>query len=110
MPCNTIQRSKVEFLAKSTDVQLLIKGLQSLGLSHVEQVGELVVFRTQQGIGSYHRATGKLILPESFDGNAIRRAYSEQVVQTQAARHGWRVSSWTTNTQGHRQVIVQRRG
>lgn len=109
MPCNTIQRSKVEFLAKSTDVALLIKGLQSLGISHVEQSGELVVFRTIDGVGSYSKATGKLNLPQSCDVNAIKRAYSEQVVQSQASKHGWRIS-WRTNAEGHRQAMVQRRG
>ena len=109
MPCNTIQRSKVEFLAKSTDVGLLRRGLEALGFQEIVQVGELLAFRTREGVGNYDKATGKLILPESCDGNAVKRAYSEQVIQSQAIKHGWRIS-WRTNEQGRRQAMVQRRG
>ena len=109
MPCNTIQRSKIEFLAKSTDIGLLRKCLEAMGLKDIAQVGELLIFRTLDGVGNYNKATGKLILPQSFDVNAIKRAYSEQVVQSQAIKHGWRIS-WRTNEQGHRQAMVQRRG
>jgi hypothetical protein len=48
-------------------------------------------------------------LPQACDVNAIKCAYAEQVVQSQAIKHGWRVS-WRTNAQGHRQAMVQRRG
>ncbi len=109
MPCNTIQRSKVEFLAKSTDLGLLTKALRSLGFADIAQVGEMLLFRSPQGTGNYNQASGQLILPQSLEGNAIKRAYSEQVVDSQAAAHGWRIE-WRTNEQGNRQAMVQRRG
>ncbi len=109
MPCNTIQRSKVEFLATTTDTSLLTEALRSLGFTDIAQQGELILFRTVAGPGNFHKGTGKLILPQSFDVNTIKRAYSEKVVQSQAAKHGWKIA-WSTNTQGHRQAIVQRRG
>lgn len=109
MPCNTIQRSKVEFLATSTDLALLTDALRSRGYSTLAPEKELVVFRTPYGIGSYHKETGKLIVPQACDVNGIKRAYSEQVVQSQAAKHGWKIA-WSTNVQGHRQAMVQRRG
>ena len=109
MPCNTIQRSKVEFLATSTDISLLIEALRLLDFESVAFQGEILVFRTQSGPGSFARSTGKLIVPESCDVNAIKRAYSVQVVQSQAVRHGWK-TAWGTNAQGHRQAVVRRRG
>jgi hypothetical protein len=109
VPCNTIQRSKVEFLAASTDTGLLVEALLALGFTDVVRQGELVLFRTATGPGNFHKGTGKMILPQSCDINAIKRAYSEKIVQSQAARHGWKIA-WSTNTQGRRQAIVQRRG
>ena len=109
MPCNTIQRSKVEFLATSTDIALLTKALGSLGYSSVTLQDQVLAFQTQKGIGSFSKETGKLILPASCDVNAIKRAYSVEVVQSQASKHGWKIA-WSTNAQGHRQASVQRRG
>jgi hypothetical protein len=109
VPCNTIQRSKVEFLAKSTDIRLLTEALRGLGYTDIAQVRELLFFRTAQGAGNFNTSTGKLVLPTSLDVNTIKRAYSEQLVQSQAVKHGWKIA-WSTNLQGRRQAIVQRRG
>ncbi len=109
MPCNTIQRSKVEFLATSTDIALLAKALGALGYCRVTLQDQVLAFQTQNGIGSFSRETGKLILPASCDVNAIKRAYSVEVVQSQASKHGWKIA-WSTNAQGHRHASVQRRG
>jgi hypothetical protein len=109
VPCNTIQRSKVEFLAGSTDVALLTEALRSLGYSSVMLRGEALAFETQRGPGSYSTKTGQLILPESCDVNDIKRAYSVAVVQSQAYKHGWKIA-WSINAQGRRQASVQRRG
>jgi hypothetical protein len=109
VPCNTILRSKIEFLPTSTDIRLLTEALRALSFTDIVQVGELFFFRTRQGAANYNTATGKLVLPNSLDVNVIKRAYSEQIVQSQAARHGWK-TAWSTNSEGRRQVIVQRRG
>lgn len=109
MPCNTIQRSKVEFLAGSTDVALLTEALRSLGYSSVTLRGEVLTFQGQRGLGSFSKGTGKLTLPESWDVNEIKRAYSVAVVQSQAHKHGWKIA-WSTNAQGHPQASVHRRG
>lgn len=109
MPCNTIQRSKVEFLATSTDLGLLTKALRSLGCSSVTLQDQVLAFRTQSGLGSFSKETGKLILPQSCDLYAIKRAYSVEVVQSQAHKHGWKIA-WSTNAPGRLQATVQRRG
>ena len=108
MPCNTIQRSKVEFLATSTDLSMLAEAFRSLEYRYVNVQGSLVTFRTLQGAGSFEKSTGRLTLPESCDVDTIKRAYSEQVVQSQARKHGWKIA-WTTNPQGRREAVVQRR-
>jgi hypothetical protein len=99
----------VEFLATSTDIELLTKALGSLGFSSVTLQGQVLTFQTQKGMGSFSKETGKLILPASCDVNEIKRAYSAEVVQLQASKHGWKIS-WSTNAEGHRQASVQRRG
>jgi hypothetical protein len=109
VPCNTIQRSKVEFLAISTDIALLTKALGTLGYYSVSLQDQVLGFQTEKGIGSFSKETGKLILPASCDVSAIKRAYSVEVVQSQASKHGWKIA-WSINAQGHRQASVQRRG
>lgn len=109
MPCNTTQRSKVEFLAINTDIVLLAEALRSFGYSSVIVQDQVLTFRTEKGIGSFSKETGKLTLPVSCDVNGIKRAYSVEVVKSQAHKHGWKIS-WSTNAQGHRQASVQRRG
>ncbi len=109
MPCNTIQRSKVEFLATSTDIPLLRDALQSLGYTVTGFRNQVLGFRTGNEIASFNKATGQLTLPVSCDVNAIKLAYSAQIVQSQAAKHGWKIA-WSTNAQGRREAMVQRRG
>jgi hypothetical protein len=109
VPCNTIQRSKIEFLATSTDLGLLTEALRSLGYSNVTLQDQVLAFRTQSGPGSFSKETGKLILPQSCDVDAIKRAYSVEVVRSQAHKHGWKIA-WSKNAQGRRQATVQRRG
>jgi hypothetical protein len=99
----------VEFLAASTDLRLLTEALRSLGYSGVTLQDQVLAFQTQNGIGSFSKETGKLILPESCDVDAIKRAYSVEVVQSQASKHGWKIA-WSTNAQGRRLASVQRRG
>lgn len=109
MPCNTIQRSKVDFLATSTDLSLLTEALRSLGYSSVTLQDQVLAFRAQSGLGSFCKETGKLILPQSCYVDAIKRAYAVEVVQSQAHQHGWKIA-WSTNAQGRHQATVQRRG
>jgi hypothetical protein len=109
VPCNTIQRSRVEFLAASTDTTLLAEALRKLGCSSITLAGPRVTFNTPYGGGSFDKTSGEMRLPESLDINVIKQAYSVEVVESQAKKYGWKIA-WTTNTQGHREAAVQRRG
>lgn len=107
MPCYTVQKSKVEFLAKSTDTNLLADALRDLGFS-VTQTSEGLYFEKAGISGSYASDSARLQLDESWDGNELKRAYSTQVVESQARKFGWRLH-WSTNKAGNREATVIRR-
>jgi hypothetical protein len=111
MPCNTIVRSKVEFLATSTDLTLLAGALKALGWAVVQGETSLQFSKggSRPGRGSYDKATGRLTLPSNVDGDEIKRAYSEQTVEAVAKKNGWQIT-WKTNAAGNREANVLRRG
>jgi hypothetical protein len=90
MPCYTIQKSKVEFLAKTTDTNLLAAGLRQFGF-RVTQTPEGLYFEKAGRSGTYASASGLLQMDESWDASELKRAYSEQVVESQARTFGWRL-------------------
>lgn len=113
MPCDTVRTSRVELRLDATDLGLLKKALESLG--YEANVGnKLVTFndKTFNVRGEYNITSGRLtaetIGNTRFDLNAVKRAYSEQVVNQQAEQMGWEIS-WSTNEQGEREFEVQRR-
>ena len=109
MPCWTVQESKVEFLATSTDTGLLTTALERLGYAVARVPEGILLFRKDGVSGSYDARTGCLELPQDCDVNELKRAYSEQTVESQARKFGWQLE-WSTNATGRRQAVVQRRG
>lgn len=108
MPCDSIQTNKVEFLAASTDAELLGIAIRKMR-GTVIHVGNTVDFYDSRGREcSFNRQTGALTVPEGFDTNRLKRGYSEAVVESQAAAMGWEVS-WTENENGNREATVERR-
>jgi hypothetical protein len=108
MPCDSVQQSKVEFLATSTDLDLLTKALEKMGWT-VTRNGDVLNFsKGYYETGSFNKKTGRMTLPESADLDEIKRGYSEEVVTTQAKKHGWQVS-WSTNKAGKREALVVKR-
>jgi hypothetical protein len=113
MPCDTIQRSEIEFLPNSTDTRLLTLALERLGFE-VAMLSDRLVLRKQDAngfyrSGSYDQKTGQLELYIGWDINEIKRAYSEQTVESQARKFGWQLQ-WGTNKAGRREATVLRRG
>ena len=108
MPCDSIVTTKTEFLATSTDVALLKAALEAMGYTVSEYRSELSFYKNGRR-GSYQPLTGKLTMPEEWDGNDIKRGYAEQVVSSQLKRQGWKFE-WTTNAQGIRECTPQKRG
>lgn len=110
MPCDTIQRSQVEFLATTTDLHLLAEGLRALGFTVRESDLGLDFYKA--GIsGTYAKATGQLTSRgyDQLDTAAVKVAYSEQVVISQAKKFGWKID-WKTLPSGEREATVQKRG
>lgn len=91
MPCDTIQESKVTFGA-NTDRNLLLAALVAAGVKPVLK-GDTMTF---QG-GSYncknHEFTFQGLNQAKADERVkeFKRAYSGQVVLSQAKRFGWQV-------------------
>lgn len=113
MPCDTIQRSEIEFLPNSTDTGLLTLALERLGFE-AAMLSDRLVLRKQDAdgyyrSGSYDPKTGRLELYSGWDVNEIKRAYSEQTVESQARKFGWQLQ-WSTNKAGRREATVLRRG
>lgn len=107
MPCNTIQTSQVEFLAKSTNPELLAEALRALGYT-VFINGHFTQFTKGYQTGTYNALTGQLTMPQQWDGNEIKRAYSREIVNSQAKKNGWKVS-WSVNENGEQEATVERR-
>ena len=113
MPCDTIQRSEVQFLPNSTDTALLTLALERLSFE-VRALDDRLALRRPDTSGSYRsgsyvRKTGRLELDSSWNVNEIKRAYSEQVIESQARKFGWQLQ-WNKNDAGRREATVQRRG
>jgi hypothetical protein len=106
MPCDTVRSVTVEFSA-ATDMAILTAALEASGYT-VRQNEHTLFFdkgyRTQQ----FDKRTHKLIVDQNVDVGQIKRGYSEQVVESQAQKFGWKVS-WSTNAAGNREAAVQRR-
>lgn len=108
MPCNTIQTSKIEFKADATNVDLLSDALRALGFN-VNRQGDVLGFSKSGAYGKYAITSGELEVASPFlDAAAVKRAYSEQVVMSQAKKFGWQVS-WKVNSSGNREARVVKR-
>jgi hypothetical protein len=96
MPCNTIQTTNVVFSIQNTDFALLKLAMQAVGFSSPEANyrGDLSFYR---GVERAVFVDGKISLTleasKSKDSEvcAIKRAYSTQVVYSQAKKYGWKL-------------------
>ena len=107
MPCDSIERSKIAFLANTTDVTLLAKGLAKKGFNVRQTTTGLSISRYGQS-GSYDKATGRLNIPQSWNIDEFKRAYAEEVVTQQAADNGWEIE-WRTSESGDKEATVTKR-
>jgi len=90
MPCDTIQTNQVEFNLEHTDINLLKAALESLGFNVRQPSNGRLVFYNSSSSGSFH--DGLLDTQSSFgefDVNAVKRAYSEQIIKATSKRFGW---------------------
>lgn len=107
MPCDSIIQSSVEFLPTSTDVKLLADALTALGYE-VSSYQTTIRFSEFGRSGSYETATGKLTMPTDWDSAAVKKAYSKEIVNSQAKRFGWKVT-WKKDDEGNETADVEKR-
>jgi hypothetical protein len=84
MPCETIQRTTVQF-GKSTDPDLLFDALKTLKLSPRVD-GHQIKFGSWEDFDTY---SGKMTIGAWRDIREIKREYSRQVLVSQSAKFGW---------------------
>ena len=98
MPCDTISTTDVKFSMENTNIAMLKTALETLGYA-VQHKGETLSFTGSSPAG-YVRGTftnGQFSAEVrssswqtgEFDVNAVKRAYSIEVVKQTAKRFGW---------------------
>lgn len=109
MPCYTINEVSVN-LGK-LDTPTLVAGLKAAGYHGVQERDGVITAWTRQDGGVSLRIdrkgevtfTSRGTIDKGQETNAIKRAYSTQVVQSQARRFGWK-----TVTTGPNKLTVRR--
>jgi hypothetical protein len=119
-PCNTVQNSTVNLELKAENITLLKAALESLGYAAYEQNTELHFTAASWRSDEYGdvrgtfvngklELTGERYAVARFEReiNAVKKAYSVQVVQSQAKKFGWKLKQ---KKQGELKFQVQKRG
>lgn len=75
-PCWTIQTTTVE-LGQNINEELLQLAMGELGYSEYQY--------------TFHAASGQITVDGEIELNKVKRAYSRQVVLSQAKRFGWKI-------------------
>lgn len=84
MPCYTITEVKLEL--KNANLDLLTKAINKVGQNAYVQLRENGLVWNG---GSYDKTTGILSVRNGADGKLVKRAYSCEIVKSQASRFGW---------------------
>jgi hypothetical protein len=108
MPCWTIVQTQVQFLEKSTNLDLLKAALEAIGFT-VQSVSQRGLTFAGMGIaGTYDKRTGSITTRGTVDINLVKRQYAKQVAISQAKKHGWSLK-WSTNAAGNEVAEVIKR-
>jgi hypothetical protein len=109
MPCDTIQRSTVTLELKAENTEYLLAALRSLDYNVTNLKGQLYFSNAAGLTGSFTdgklNVTGRTAAVQAFDLNAVKRAYSLQVVKAAAKQYGWQLTPQAQN-----KFAVQKRG
>jgi hypothetical protein len=111
MPCNTIQRSEVDIKISPENRPYLLAALRTLGFTLNEQEDGRVSFFNNTGVtGTLEGSKINLmarggVSMDSFNLNAIKRAFSGQIVMAASKKFGW-----TANQTSETKFAVQKRG
>lgn len=97
----------MEFLATTTDLNLLAEALRALGYQ-VRETKTGLYYSKYGSTGTYNKASGRLDTRGDLDIDEVKRGYSVQVVNSQARKFGWKVS-WKLNDAGNPEAEVEKR-
>lgn len=92
MPCNQIRRTTVAL--ENANPVLLLAALGKLGYGYMDQV--LSERESRAALASVYDGH-TLTLTGNLTVNEVKRAYSQEVVQSAAQKYGWRVKSTGSN-------------
>lgn len=104
MPCDSVITSKVVLELRADNLRFLKAGLEDCGYI-VEVNNGRVTFHSMDYrlngsfVDGKLKLEGRQELVRDFDINAVKRAYSRQVVKQTAQRFGWKVTE-TGKTKG----------
>lgn len=95
MPCFSIRRNVINL--EKVDRDLLAKALEALGYTVTKHPNGVLSFSNRYGSGYF--AAGKLTFDQDINltENAVKQAYSTQVVQAAAKKFGWQVKNPAAN-------------
>jgi hypothetical protein len=94
MPCNTMQRSTIQW-GEQTDVVALAQAMQELGyaIMPISRVQSSKGFRFKH-VNTNVQGTfenGRMEIQGRVDQNTLKRAYSTEIVRAGLQRFGWQV-------------------
>ena len=95
MPCDTIRQTSVD--VGKMNIDILAAGLQAAGYTILrkDKESKVIQFKDQYGVNARYEEG---MLRGNVEANAIKRAYSQQVVRQISNQFGWKLS--TFNAQG----------
>ena len=108
MPCHTVQQCNVEL--KNADHELLAAGLQAEGYTTTNHEKQKQLSFAKGSVCGYHKGdTLHIESPQgtTVDVNAIRRAYSQQVVNKREKE--FTAKGWTKTQVGNKIVFTKPR-
>lgn len=95
MPCDSIIMANVEFNMQSTDMKLFEEALRALGYSYQKTYDGNPYFVRDNVTGVLKDGKIKMTYPDGMNNAElqaeIKRAYSTEVVKSQAKKFGWQL-------------------
>lgn len=86
MPCDTITTVQVELGKMNAD--LLFSALKEMDLNPTRMINGMILF----GDGEWHDPSkGETMLQTWRDASEIKRAYSAEIIKSQAKKYGWQL-------------------
>lgn len=111
MPCYQDRTTSVRLEAANSD--LLRKALESLGCTSVSasERGHITFYDSVGNYGSVQNGTMRISSSSNLalDPNALKRAYSGEVVKATARKHGWQLKTQYSAVQEQQQFILTKR-